>query len=314
MELTKGTLKTKTIENLIEDFLQFQRIDRGAADHTIQAYRTDLHQFARWLPESVDLERMDPEGIQAFLSYLYDLKQRSTSLARKTSTLKQFFKFCCREKGWVANPMEKIRSPHQSKRLPEFLTVDQVNALLKATHQGLPYPHGNQGDCLRARDRAMTYLLYATGLRISELLSLTSHQVDLTLSYVKIKGKGDRERIAPFADVAGDFVRTYVDVYRPHLQPLTEHLFLNHRGFVLSRQAFWKVLKSLASLADLPNSISPHILRHSFATHLLESGMNLRSLQMLLGHSDLSTTQIYTHISPEHLKVTHRKFHPRGED
>jgi integrase/recombinase XerD len=160
----------------------------------------------------------------------------------------------------------------------------------------------------------MVYLLYATGLRVSELTQLDSHQVDLSMSYLRTRGKGNKERIVPFAPVAGEKLKDYQDHFRPQLKPETDLLFLNHRGFGMTRQAFWKVLKGLAMEAGLPDSLSPHVLRHSFATHLLQSGMNLRSLQMLLGHSDLSTTQIYTHITPEHLKEAHQQYHPRGED
>ncbi len=159
----------------------------------------------------------------------------------------------------------------------------------------------------------MVYLLYATGLRVSELMAITPNQLDLELGYLRVQGKGGKERIAPFAPQAGELVSTYLTVLRPQFQPKTEHLFLNRNGEGLTRQGFWKILKILAVQADLKTPLSPHVLRHSFATHLLQAGMNLRSLQMLLGHSDLTTTQIYTHLTPEHLKEALRKFHPRGE-
>ncbi len=327
MGLTKGTSKISVIENWIEDFLQFQRIDRGASDHTIEAYQTDLHQFTQWVqknhPQASPQVWIEAQWVQSFLNHLHTLNQKSSSLARKSSCLKQFFKFCCLEKGLEKNPTENLHHPIQPKRLPRFLSLDQVNQLLDAVNLGLPYAsiHNGQngqksqkGDCLRARDKAMTYLLYATGLRISELLSLTAHQIDLSMSYLKIKGKGDKERITPFAPIAGEAVRVYMEDYRPLLKPVSDLIFLNHHGLGLSRQAFWKTLKSLALLAEIPDTLSPHVLRHSFATHLLQSGMNLRSLQMLLGHSDLSTTQIYTHITPEALKMAHKRYHPRGED
>jgi integrase/recombinase XerD len=159
----------------------------------------------------------------------------------------------------------------------------------------------------------MVYLLYAAGIRVSELTSLTPHDLDLSMGYTRVRGKGRKERIAPFAPVAGDRIRPYLEDHRRDLLPKTDHLFLNHRGFALTRQAFWEILGKIAHRAGLPNgSVSPHVLRHSFATHLLEAGVNLRSLQMLLGHSDLSTTQVYAHVTPEHLQKAHRKFHPRG--
>jgi integrase/recombinase XerD len=159
----------------------------------------------------------------------------------------------------------------------------------------------------------MILLLYATGLRISELLALTTHSLDLAQEYLRVRGKGDKERIVPFASAAGTALRDYLEHHRPQLLPQSDHLFVNAAGTRLSRQAFWKTLQTLAKQAGISRSVSPHLLRHSFATHLLQAGMNLRSLQMLLGHSDLSTTQIYTHVSPEHLKQAQRRYHPRGE-
>jgi integrase/recombinase XerD len=160
----------------------------------------------------------------------------------------------------------------------------------------------------------MVFLLYATGLRVSELVGLSVHNIDLEQGYVRVRGKGEKERIAPFAAPAGERLGQYLDAGRGALEPRTDHAFPNHRGFALTRQAFWKLLKDLASQASIDRAerITPHVLRHSFATHLLQSGMGLRSLQLLLGHSDLSTTQIYAHITPEHLKETHSRLHPRG--
>jgi integrase/recombinase XerD len=298
----------------IQEFLHSERIDQGASDHTIQAYQTDLLQFLRWSSSSgsSDPAKIQSVEIQEFLIYLHDQKNQASSMARKTSTLRQFFKFCCLNKQLTYNPMEKIISPTPSKKLPHFLSQQEVDTLLKAAEAGLPYPHG-KGNILRARDLAMVYLLYATGLRVSELVGLAIHQVDLQASYLKVKGKGEKERITPFATIAGDFLQIYLEVYRPQLHPITDLIFLNHRGTGVTRQTFWKTLKSLALQAGISAELSPHVLRHSFATHLLQSGMNLRSLQMLLGHSDLSTTQIYTHITPEHLKDALKKYHPRGE-
>lgn len=300
-------------ESWIKDFLLFQRIDAGAADLTLEAYQTDLEQFFRWLSQnSFHLVELQSSEMQIYLEYLFQLKLKPSSIARKTSALRKFFKFCCLEKGLDKNPMDFIQSPRQEKHLPQFLTQDEVTRLLESADQGLSYPK-TKGDAFRARDRAMIYLLYATGLRVSELVQLEPHQLDLELGYVRVHGKGAKERIAPFAPVAGQHLSDYVQNHRPTLQPQDSALFLNHRGHAITRQAFWKILKSVALQAQVSVLPSPHVLRHSFATHLLQSGMNLRSLQMLLGHSDLATTQIYTHVSPEHLKTAHRKYHPRGE-
>ncbi len=212
----------------------------------------------------------------------------------------------------MKNPTDLLKSPKQPQCLPKFLTQEQVGSLLLITETGIPYRE-NHEKALHTRDRAMVYLLYATGLRVSELVGLTTHDLDLAMSYLRVKGKGEKERITPFAPVAGKHLALYLEEHRPRLHPATDHFFLNERGFALTRQAVWRILKSLALQAGISAPLSPHVLRHSFATHLLQSGMNLRSLQMLLGHSDLSTTQIYTHVTPEHLKAAHRKYHPRGE-
>jgi integrase/recombinase XerD len=296
----------------IQAFLEACRLDRGAADRTIEAYRRDLRQFAAWAGER-PLQKITSDDCLAYLIHLSANGQQSASIARKTSALKQFFKFCCLELDLSHNPTEQLRSPPRSQKLPEYLSVEQVTELLAAVDTGLAYPQSDElRAALQARDRALVYLLYATGLRVSELVGLTMHELDLKARYVRVKGKGDKERIAPFAPIAGEKIQTYLDGPRERLGPVTDHVFVNHRGSVLTRQSFWRLLKELALAAGIPASSSPHTLRHSFATHLLAAGMNLRSLQMLLGHADLSTTQIYAHVSPEHLKTAHKKYHPRG--
>jgi integrase/recombinase XerD len=211
-----------------------------------------------------------------------------------------------------------LKAPQQAKRLPKYLSNEQVKKLLDTVDHGLFYNvQEAEFVALQARDAAMVYLIYATGVRVSELVTLSLHQIDLQQSYVRVKGKGDKERIAPFAPIAGEKLATYLEKHRAYLAVKNKRpdqtVFLSHRGAPITRKAFWEILKRFASEAEIPSTLSPHVLRHSFATHLLQSGMNLRSLQMLLGHSDLSTTQIYTHIAPEHLKKSHKKYHPRGE-
>jgi integrase/recombinase XerD len=300
------------LSTLIQEFLNSQRLDRGAADLTLEAYRSDLHQFATWLGTEKKADQITADELSAYLSHLNQQGQQASSLARKTSTLRQFFKFCCLEKDFNLNPAEQLQTGHARNRLPKFLTHEQITELLAATLRGLPYESTPIQKALQTRDQAMVFLMYATGLRVSELVGLTLHQIDLTSHVVRVRGKGDKERIIPFAPAAGQILKNYLENFRLLLQPQTEHLFPNARGLVLTRQSFWKILKSLALEAGIPSSLSPHQLRHSFATHLLTGGMNLRSLQLLLGHSDLSTTQIYTHVSSEHLKDAHKKYHPRG--
>ncbi len=302
-------------------FLESLRIDRGASNKTIEAYRLDLTQLARSLSDfkpknSIAIDQISASHLEDFLKSLSQAGCKAASVARKTSAVRQFFKFCCLEGILRDNPAEQLVAPSQSSRLPKFLTAEETEKLLTAATEGLPYVTSSPPgvlETLRARDRAMVYLLYATGLRVSELVTLTTHQLDLEMGYVRVRGKGDKERIVPFAPAAGKLLETYLTQLRPALKPEGDALFVNRRGQTLTRQSFWKTLKSLGVQAGLrASTLSPHVLRHSFATHLLHAGMNLRSLQMLLGHSDLSTTQIYTHVTPEHLKTAHRKYHPRG--
>jgi len=297
----------------IQTFLEARRIDRGASDRTIEAYKRDLAQFAASLPEGLAPEKITADHLHSFIAYLHRQNQKPASIARKTSALRQFFKFCCLERRLTENPAENLEAPRQGQRLPKNLSTEDVTKLLAAADTGLSYSSDERADAFRARDRAILYLLYATGLRISELTSLTPHDIDLQMSYLRVKGKGGKERIAPFATIAGDHLRSWIETHRSSLKPATDHVFINHRGFALTRQSVWKTLKEFALQAGISTTLSPHKLRHSFATHLLQSGMNLRSLQMLLGHSDLSTTQIYAHVTPEHLKSAHKKYHPRGE-
>jgi integrase/recombinase XerD len=297
----------------IQSFLESRRIDRGASDRTIEAYKRDLEQFAESLPPGIAPEKIAPSHLDEFVASLSRENQKPASIARKTSALRQFFKFCCLERKLTENPAENLATPKQGQRLPKNLSNEDVSRLLSAADTGLTYSHEGIAYALQARDRAFVYLLYATGLRISELTSLTPNDVDLEMSYLRVRGKGGKERITPFAPVAGELLRAWIEEHRVLLKPATDHIFLNHRGLALTRQSVWKTLKELALQAGISTTLSPHKLRHSFATHLLQSGMNLRSLQMLLGHSDLSTTQIYAHVTPEHLKSAHKKYHPRGE-
>lgn len=302
------------MDKIVQDFLDFMRLDQGVADQTIQSYRRDLLQFLLFLQDRFKrrpFNEVKESDIEVFLTHLRKKKCLPSSIARKMSTLRQFFKFCVAEKEFENNPTQNIAVPKLPKRLPKSLSMDRVEALLTCVGKEQVY-RSKDSESLQKRDQVMIYLLYATGLRVSELVGLTLDQVDLEGGFVRVKGKGEKERIVPFARVAGELIQAYVSQYRTSLNPATDHLFVNQRGLVISRQSFWKNLRKYASLAGITDPISPHVLRHSFATHLLHSGMNLRSLQMLLGHSDLSTTQIYTHVTPERLKEIHRKFHPRG--
>jgi len=272
-------------------FLDARKIDRGSAAPTIEAYRSDLEQLGAVLPRGPETEvtSVTAEDLHRYLKRLHVAKAKPASVARKVSAIRQFFKFGMLELELRANPADSLRSPAQSKRLPKFLTHASIEKLLFAVRKGLPYPETVR-EPLILRDQAMVILLYATGLRVSELVGLTEHSLDRTLDHGRPKLVAERLRHGK----------------------MTAELFVSRRGEGLTRQAFWGTLKDLARLAGIDEEISPHRLRHSFATHLLQAGMGLRSLQTLLGHSDLATTQIYTHVTPEHLRELHKKYHPRG--
>jgi integrase/recombinase XerD len=309
-------------QTFISEFIESLRIDRGCSEKTIEAYLSDLTQFQEWIGNR-DWKSIQDTDLHRYFSSVSKQGQKPASVARKTSSLRQFFKFCCLEKGFRKNPAEALEIPSQPKRLPKYLTSEQIQSLLDfVKNEGLPYSVSEkEKEALRARDAAMIYILYATGLRVTELVTLSLQQIETSQGYLRVKGKGDKQRIAPFAPIAGEKLVHYLEKHRSFLlakniqknQQPNQAAFLTHRGEPITRKAFWELLKRIASDVGLPSKLSPHMLRHSFATHLLQSGMGLRSLQTLLGHSDLSSTQIYTHIAPEHLKKSHRKYHPRGE-
>jgi integrase/recombinase XerD len=308
-----------SIHGFIEAFIEASRVDRGAADKTVDAYRSDLGQFADWLgSEGLTIQSATSDDLANYVEHLHTArKMSSASISRKTSALRQFFKFCCLELDLRQNPAERLRVPKKTRKIPDHLSVEQVTELLAAADRGLPYAHLDErlAEATRSRDRAMLYLIYATGLRVSELTGLSTLQIDLKARYLRVKGKGDKERIVPFAPVAAERLAEYIRNGRPELAHSSSSALFpgRDRRSPLTRQSFWKTLKDFALAAGVSVSLSPHQLRHSFATHLLGAGMNLRSLQMLLGHADLSTTQIYAHVTPERLKDAHRKFHPRGK-
>lgn len=296
--------------DLVRLFLDHLRIDKGSSVHTLDAYERDLRQFDANLNQRVGttFSQATEADIERFLKELRAREQKSTSIARKVSALKQFYKFLVKEGHLKDNPTLFIEAPVQTSKLPKTLQAEDVEALLKVVDEG----SHTESAALAIRDRAMIYLLYATGMRVSELLSLKVSNTDIEAGFARVIGKRSKERIIPFAPIAGQHVLQYLQQVRPTFDPQSDELFLGQGGEPLTRQAFWKNLKKVALKAGLAQSLHPHLLRHTFATDLLKSGMNLRSLQMLLGHADLQTTQIYTHVAPERLKDVIDQYHPRG--
>jgi integrase/recombinase XerD len=289
---------------LADQFTNHLRVERGLADNTIEAYSRDLTRFLQFLGKT-KLSPFDiaQENITDYIATLQgNLSVRS--IARNLSALKMFFRFLVSDGKIKGNPARRLGVPKLPQRLPEILTVHEVEILLSqptvSTHQG-------------QRDKAMLELLYATGLRVSELVGLRVSNINLEAGYVRTVGKGSKERMIPMGEKALESLRLYLSNGRIGLlkKRSSPYLFINSRGKPLTRQGFWKIIKRYRTISGIKKEITPHILRHSFATHLLEGGADLRSVQIMLGHADISTTQIYTHITRERLKQIHEKYHPR---
>ena len=291
---------------LVQEFLDHLTVERGLAKNTVVAYGHDLAKFVRFLNGKGRNPKQVRYGeINEFSRRLGTQGLSARSIARALNAVRMFYRFLLMEKVVKEDPTADVRSPRTWKTLPRFLTLEDVDRLLGAPDLSTP---------LGLRDAAMVELLYATGLRVSELLSLRISELKLDAGYLTCVGKGNKERLVPMGKKATDSLGAYLDLGRPVLAKgsTSTALFLNSRGRSLSRQGFWKILKAHGRSIGLKGNLSPHMLRHSFATHLLERGADLRSVQLMLGHADISTTQIYTHINRERLKRIYRDFHPRA--
>ena len=294
------------LDPLVERYLTELRVEGGLATNTVEAYRRDLFRLQRYLLTQ-RLCMSDVVSSQAIRSFLALLKQESlavSSVARILSAMRGWYRFLVRERVLEGSPLREVAVARRPVRLPKTLTRSEVIALLE-----LPVRDRVEDQ----RDRVMLELLYASGLRVSELVGLTLSQVDLSLGCLRVMGKGAKERVVPMGQTARDLLREYLDHVRPTIlrRRSTRVLFVSRRGRGLTRQACWKLLLQRARRAGITKSISPHMLRHSFATHLLEGGADLRAVQTMLGHADIATTQIYTHVERSRLKQVHREFFPR---
>lgn len=302
----------KTVDNpfqhesteMVNRFLDMLWMERGLSENTLSAYRSDLLAYARWLNQkSVRLAEAQDADLR---DYLGSFKQPAArTLARRLSSLRRFYIYLVREGLMQHDPSARVESPRIGRPLPKSLTEAEVEDLLNA-------PDINTS--LGLRDRAMLEVLYATGLRVSELTGLTLTQINLRQGLVRVTGKGNKERLVPLGEESLDWLQRYLNEGRPDIvkYKTPDALFPNRRGAAMTRQAFWYLIKRYAQAAGVSKALSPHVLRHAFATHLLNHGADLRVVQMLLGHSDISTTQIYTHVARERLKSLHAQHHPRG--
>ena len=291
-------------ETLIEQFQDALWMEQGLSDNTLQAYGSDLKQFSSWLKHKSLLDTQAAD-VSTYLAVKFQQGASARSSARLLSSLRRFFAFLVRHGAMAEDPCARIEAPHVGKRLPATLSEQDVEQLLAAPECSTP---------LGLRDRAMLELLYATGLRVSELVSLRIEQINFRQGSIRVVGKGDKDRLIPMGEEAVTWLESYKNNARKEIlgQRQTDDLFVTRRGGAMTRQAFWHIIKRYAKKAGIKKPLSPHTLRHAFATHLLNHGADLRVVQLLLGHSDLSTTQIYTHIARERLKVLHAQFHPRG--
>lgn len=291
---------------MIDAYLRHLEVARRLSPHSLEAYARDLGRLAAFAGRQTrPLETLTLADLEAFVRGLMTEGLSPASTARIVAAVRGFYKFLRLHGHIAANPAEDLRSPKLFKALPKFLTVESVEALLAA-----PDPSGPRG----VRDKALIELLYATGLRVSELVGLRTADVRVAEGYLRTVGKGRKERIVPIGDEAAAWVSRYLTDGRPRLVKGrdTPWLFLNARGQRLSRVGFWKVLKAYGRAAGVPGTLSPHVLRHSFATHLLDRGADLRAIQAMLGHASLSTTEIYTHVLEARLRAVYDRFHPRA--
>lgn len=299
--------RTNDLEMAMEGLLDYLIVEKGLAQLSIQSYRADLKAFFHVLNrnEKRSVGQISREDILSYLETMYHRGYAPRTIARKISCLKTFFRYLIETGQAKSNPSEHIDSPRLGKKIPQYLEQEEVERLLNAV---------DQSTLEGKRDSTMLELLYATGLRVSELVNLDTYRVDLELGCVTVLGKGSRERVTPLGAPAAKAVIRYLDTVRPALigPKRSEALFVTRRGKPMTRQAFWKIVKKTAVGAGIFKEISPHTLRHSFATHMVQNDADLRSVQAMLGHVDISTTEIYTHVAKKRLKQIHSRYHPRG--
>jgi integrase/recombinase XerD len=291
---------------MIDAYLDHLRVERRLADHTLESYARDLVALAEYAAGAgCAVDALDRAALEAFVREQRNSGLSPRSVARRVAAVRGFYRYLVLDRRLSRNPADDLRPPRAWPALPKFLTLEEVDTLIVQPDVSSP---------LGVRDRAMIELLYATGVRVSELVSVRTADLHLAEEYMTCIGKGSKERLIPIGEQASDWIRKYQAGARRELLKgrASPRLFVNARGGPLSRVGFWKILKNHARAANLPRTISPHVLRHSFATHLLERGADLRAIQLMLGHADVSTTQIYTHVLESRLRTVYDRFHPRA--
>ena len=294
-------IKDNKKDHLLRSFLDSLYIEKGLSKNTVSSYKNDISSFSSWCDkEHLDRLKITDLNLNNYISNLFSIGLKSSSINRKISSIKHFYLFLLKKKVITNSPVDEITTPKQEKYLPTSMSEDEVESLLGSPKSSIK---------IERRDKAMIEILYATGMRISELVNLKLTDIDFNRSVLKVFGKGSKERLVPYGEKAAEALRIYLED-RKTLD--SKDVFLSNRGTRITRGAFWQRIKIYIKRENLKLSISPHTLRHAFATHLLNRGADLRSVQILLGHSDLSTTQIYTHIAKKRLGEILKKHHPRG--
>ncbi|HOP62721.1 MAG TPA: site-specific tyrosine recombinase XerD [Spirochaetota bacterium] len=292
----------------IKRFKKFLQVEKGLSQNSIYSYTYDLKKFSDFLSQkSKDIMDATQDDIQQFLKYEKNNKKNSSrTLARSLAAIRQFYNFLSDNIDVeIQNPTEKIETPHVEKTLPDYLTVNELDKLFNSI---------SEEDSYELRDKTIFELLYSSGLRISEAVDLTIHNVDITNNFITVIGKGNKQRMVPMGKEAVRLLNKYIKESRPVIisNRESEYLFISKKGSQLNRKSVWRLLKNYVSRTEIQKNITPHTLRHSFATHLIENGADLRSVQELLGHMDISTTQVYTHMAKKHLQKLHKSYHPKG--
>ena len=294
----------KMNNKLIDQFIDFYWLSTGASQNTLSAYRSDLNIFSKWLNE-IPFKSVNKKLVQDYFSFRKESNLSAASQSRILTCLHSFFQYLIDNQLIKNDPTDQMNYPKLDKKLPVFLNIQEVEKLMDTP---------DIKSIFGQRDRAMLELLYSCGLRVSELINLSFHNINLKDEFVRVHGKGNKERMLPLGEIAIDYLAEYEKNSRPTLlkNGQCDSYFLSNRGSAMSRQNFFYIIKNYTSLAEIDKPISPHSLRHAFATHLVQKGADLRSVQLMLGHSDISSTQLYTHIQNAQLKIQHQKHHPRG--
>ena len=290
------------IDTYIDEFIEYLIIDKKYSENTIKSYKNDLKKFENYIKKQIN--NINENDIKNYIKYLNKENDDTKTISHNISTLRSFYKFLLIEKKVKNNPMEYIELPKIRKSLPKTLSIEEIDKLLDIKLK----------DAFSYRNKAMLELMYSSGLRVSELVNVNIHDIDTSNCIIRIMGKGSKERIVPLGDYAINYLELYLKEYREKLvkKEMNDYLFLNNHGKKMTRQGFFKILKQLAKEKNIKTEFSPHTLRHSFATHLLNGGADLRSIQEMLGHESISTTQIYTSVSNEFIDKNYHKYHPHG--